>query len=175
MNERPENILEKDLRFEFLRDVIIREVDRADFLHEIFNDGNKCGTILWEIKEASCFSKDWPRKLREHQIEVDALVAILVTDSLLTGAEKIKFVDGVYVVSPFFAIPFCMCVRSEILNLAKKTKIGLQREQVDYHLMSTIFKQKVTASLFWHKVRVETVRNEAKKVSRKTSRLKIVD
>ena len=51
----------------------------ADYLHEVFDSGRPCGTILWEMKNTNRFLDAWIGKLRGDKQEANAEFGVLVS------------------------------------------------------------------------------------------------
>ncbi len=147
--------LESSLRTAFPGDVI-SEVGKgqtgADLVQRVVDPvGRDVGTILWETKRTKAFSKEWLEKLRRDQRDVQAELAILVSQALPEEITTFAERDGVWLCSIHLAVPLALALRAGLLETAgarratqgQKTKMELLYS----YLCGTQFRQRVEAIL----------------------------
>lgn len=153
--EAGEEELESILRSTFPWDDIVpvpQGIRGAD-LHQIVVDGHggRCGTMLWECKNAKHWSEGWIAKLKEDQRTLRADVAILVTASLPKGCTHFTIIDRVVVTDFTCAAAVASLVRAQLKQLAQTRSAVVNKDQkleLLYRYLSGIeFRQRVEAIL----------------------------
>ncbi|KKT75403.1 MAG: hypothetical protein UW86_C0002G0040 [Microgenomates group bacterium GW2011_GWA1_Microgenomates_45_10] len=119
--------LEQILTSEFPNDKITpvsKGVRGADVVQEVWDrNGNRCGTILWESKNAR-WTNDWLEKLKEDQRRIKADDAALVSENLTDDIHSAGYKDGVWI-----------CHRRTVLGLA----YGLRGKIIDgFHIRRSL-------------------------------------
>lgn len=122
----------------------------GDVLQRVVSqNGNVCGTILWESKRTKNWSDGWLVKLREDQRRAKADIAIIVSQALPVGVTTFDQIDGVWVVSPHLAIPVAITLRHATIQyaFARQTSEGQQTktELVYQYLTGPRFRHRVEA------------------------------
>lgn len=151
--EAGEEELESLLRSTFPWDDIapVPQGIRGADLHQIVVDahGSRCGTMLWECKNAKHWSEGWIAKLKEDQRTLRADVAILVTASLPKGCTHFTIIEGVVVSSFACAAAVASLVRVQLKQLAQTRSAVVNKDQkleLLYRYLSGIeFRQRVEA------------------------------
>jgi len=145
--------LEGLLRAKFPRDTI-EPVPKGEFggdaVHRVFGGvGQECGTILWESKRTKNWSDAWLVKLRDDQRAAKADLCVLVTQVLPKDIEHFAPVDGVWVVSPRYAIGLALALRQTLIEVscARQTSEGQQSkmEMVYQYLVGPGFRHRIEA------------------------------
>ena len=145
--------LENLLRAKFPYDTI-EPVPKGEFggdaLQRVTSqNGQACGTILWESKRTKNWSDGWLVKLREDQRAAKAEVAVLVSQVLPKGVDAFDSIDGVWVVSPRAALPVATVLRQTLLQVsaARQVSEGQQTktEMVYQYLTGPRFRHRVEA------------------------------
>ena len=148
--ETLELTMETKLKSEFPEDVISevkKGVRGADISQSVVDkNGNTCGTILWESKNAK-WTDSWSSKLREDQRSAKADLAVLVSVNLPENIETFKFINGVWVCSWKYFIPLAITLRFNLVNIfhAKQKNVGINEKMQDMYeyLTSNEFKHRV--------------------------------
>lgn len=122
----------------------------GDVLQRVVSqNGNVCGTILWESKRTKNWSDGWLVKLREDQRRAKADIAIIISQALPAGVTAFDQIDGVWVVSPHLAIPVAITLRHATIQyaFARQTSEGQQTktELVYEYLTGPRFRHRVEA------------------------------
>ena len=151
--EAGEHELESILRATFPWDEIapVPQGIRGADLHQTVVDarGSRCGTILWECKNAKNWSDGWIAKLREDQRTLRADVAVVVTTSLPKGCTNFSIVDGVVVTNFACAAAVASLVRAQLMQLTQTRSAVVNKDQkleLLYRYLSGIeFRQRVEA------------------------------
>jgi len=112
-------------------------------------NGEPCGTILWESKRTKNWSDGWLVKLREDQRTAKAEVAVLVSQALPKGIESFGVVDGVWITNPRTAVPLATILRHTLLQVstARQISVGQQTktELIYQYLTGPRFRHRVEA------------------------------
>lgn len=151
--EAGEDELESILRATFPWDDIApvpQGIRGADLHHTVVDArGSRCGTILWECKNAKNWSEGWIAKLREDQRTLRADVAILVTASLPKGCTHFSIIEGVIVTNFACAAAVASLVRAQLMQLTQTRSAVVNKDQkleLLYRYLSGIeFRQRVEA------------------------------
>lgn len=114
--------LENALRASFSRDRIEpvpKGEHGGDVLQRIYNEqGQFCGTILWESKRTQRWSDTWLPKLREDQRAAKAEHAIVVSQVLPKDHCTFNLTDGIWICSFSAAIPLAIALRHSLVEIA---------------------------------------------------------
>jgi len=151
--EAAEDELESILRSTFPWDDIapVPQGIRGADLHQIVVDphGSRCGTILWECKNAKHWSETWIAKLKDDQRTLRADVAILVTASLPKGCTHFTIIEGVVVTNFACAAAVASLLRAQLIQLTQTRSAVVHKDQkleLLYRYLSGIeFRQRVEA------------------------------
>ncbi len=130
--EVQELLLEEFLKTTFPFD-LIEEVGKgvkgADVLQRIFNaQQQECGTIIYESKRTQNFSHDWVDKLKNDQTQQEAVLAILVTQTMPKDMPQFGLRDGVWICTFNELKTFIKFIRESII---KEYKVKIQNENID--------------------------------------------
>jgi hypothetical protein len=145
--------LESLLRNKFLTDIIepvAKGVSGADVTHKVIgNNGEHCGTILWEFKRTKNWSDGWLEKLREDRNKAKANVCIIASQSLPDTIKSFGIIDDVWVVHFNYIIPLAALLRKSLVELSavRQSKVGQQTktEMMYSYLTSNEFRLRVEA------------------------------
>lgn len=113
--------------------------------------GARAGVILWEVKQAKTFQRDWLGKLKQDQARASADLAVLVAPVLPEGCTTFMHHEGHWIVTPALATDLAEVLRKGLITLAQARQASTGRETkaeklYDY-LMGPLFRAKVTAML----------------------------
>jgi hypothetical protein len=110
----------EELRREFPADQIERikkGKEGADILHRIISQSSqRCGTIVYDVKNTSRFMSTYLTKLRADQLREGADHAILVTLAFPAGLQQLTVRDGVVIVHPARAIAVAHLLRRQTIQ-----------------------------------------------------------
>jgi len=143
--------LEDLLRDAFPRDTIeptTPGTEGADILHKVcFNNGQVCGSILFESKDTKNWSNGWIAKVKKDQREIKADIAVIVTTILPQDVRNFSMVEGVVVMDLKSVVPVTVLLRKQLLEvgMAKNFSEG-KNEKLEIlfkYLTGTEFRQKV--------------------------------
>jgi hypothetical protein len=145
--------LESILRSQFPRDAVEpvpKGEHGGDVLHRVFGqNGQLCGTILWEAKRTKTWIEGWLPKLREDQRAAKAEIAIIISKTLPRGLETFELRDDVWVCDPRYAVPIASVLRQSLIDLAgaRQAAVGQQTkmELLYGYLTGPRFRQRVEA------------------------------
>ena len=151
--EAGEGELEAILRSSFSSDEIsnISQGIRGADVHQIVVDarGRRCGSILWECKNARNWSDGWIAKLKQDQRALHADVAVLVSLTLPKGCSRFTLTDGVIITDFACAGALAAVLRANLLQLAQARSAASSKEEkleLLYRYLSGVeFRQRVEA------------------------------
>jgi hypothetical protein len=151
--EAGEGELEATLRSRFPSDEIdnIAQGVRGADVHQIVVDtsGRRCGSILWECKNAKNWSEGWTAKLKQDQRALHADLAVLVSATLPKGCSRFTLTDGVIVTDFTCAAALAAVLRANLLQLARARSVSINKEEkleLLYRYLSGVeFRQRVEA------------------------------
>lgn len=92
--------------------------------------GIVCGTILWESKRATNWSKAWVRKLREDQRQGHHTVAVIVSEALPEPDSSLAEVDGIWVTDLDVAPDLATLLRDTVIQVAAARGARAQRDDL---------------------------------------------
>jgi hypothetical protein len=122
----------------------------ADILQKIHNQqGQYCGTVIWESKRTKLWNDGWIEKLKDDQREAKAEIAVLATTALPKEVNTFAYINGVWVTN--FALATCLAVslRMNLIQVAnaKMSAVGkYEKMEVLYaYLSGPEFGQRVEA------------------------------
>jgi hypothetical protein len=124
--EAQELLLEELLRDHFPYDTLSevgKGVEGADCIQTVFTkNGQSCGTIIYESKNAKHWKNEWIDKLKTDKRNKNADIAILVTQVFPKNMNRFGEVDGVWVCSFSEVIPLVNVIRSGIFKIYEVQK-----------------------------------------------------
>jgi len=144
-----EDDLVRLLQAEFPQDEIGRnpKSSGADILHDVILDGESCGFIVYESKNAANWSTAWVPKLKSDALTHEAAALILVSTSFPAKSEDFTFVDGVPVIHPRFLVDFVKVVRNSLAEIKQHALSqrdgGYKLEQLMNYLQSPDFRNRM--------------------------------
>jgi hypothetical protein len=153
--EALENEIGKYLRSvsEFKLDTINdvpKGVRGADII-QLINTPKKsnCGSILYEAKNTKTFSNSFIEKLKEDQKDKNATFAVLVTETLPKGVEKVAQIEGIWVCNLENFKTVCFVLREAAIQLSE-VALSLEgkeskMERLYNYLISAEFKSQIEA------------------------------
>lgn len=144
---------EKKLKIEFPNDKIsevLKGMRGADLMQEVWDrNGNKCGLILWELKNTKSWEGKWIEKLKIDQRRVTADYAVIVSQILPSGIDTAKYHKNVWITKQNFVIGLACALRMNLIQIAmaKRASVG-KKEKTDLlysYLSGTEFRLRVEA------------------------------
>jgi hypothetical protein len=147
LGEGAEVDLFESLRVDFPDDKI-RRVPKgepgADIVHEIFENGSRCGSILWDSKNRSRWLNEYVEKLRKDQLAERADAAVLTTSKFPRGERQLCVQDGVIITNPARAVVVAHIIRKFIVSIHSLRLSNDGREQKMAQLYELITSQQVS-------------------------------
>ena len=122
----------------------------ADVLQKVQNQfGQYCGTIIWESKRTKNWNSGWIDKLKENQREINAEIAVLLTEVLPSEVRNFAYVTGVWITDYSSVLGLATVLRMSLVQVAMTKLATTGRDEkmavlYDY-LCSSEFRQKVEA------------------------------
>ncbi|MBI2049486.1 DUF2130 domain-containing protein [Candidatus Roizmanbacteria bacterium] len=144
---------EERLKTEFPNDKIsevLKGMRGADLMQEVWDrNNNKCGLILWELKNTKSWSEQWIDKLKIDQREVTADYAVIVSEALPSKVETAKYHKNVWITKRNFVIGLACALRMNLIQIAmvRRSNEG-KKEKTDLlysYLSGTEFRLRVEA------------------------------
>jgi hypothetical protein len=153
--EALELLLEELLRSAFPFDDIAevgKGIRGADCIQTVRNSlGHACGTILFESKRTKAFENDWIEKLKTDARQIQADVAVIVTQVLPKDIKIFGQKDGVWICSFSHAAALVTVLRAGIIKVAETKKgeenKGEKMAMLYHFLTSNEFMQHMEAML----------------------------
>lgn len=141
------------LKSEFPNDTInevAKGVKGGDVMQEVWDrNGNKCGTILWELKNTKTWSEQWVDKLKADQRSVMADYAVLISDVVPNTIDTAKYYKNVWVTKRNFVIGLASALRMNLIQIAmakRATEGKKEKSDVLYsYVSSTEFRLRIEA------------------------------
>jgi hypothetical protein len=122
----------------------------ADILQKVHNQqGQFCGTIIWESKRTRLWNDSWIEKLKDDQREAKAEIAVLVTTAFPKEVNNFALINGVWVTNYPLATCLAVSLRVNLIQVAnaKMSAVGkYEKMEVLYgYLSGPEFAQRVEA------------------------------
>ncbi len=112
------NILKREFPFDDVKDVPTG-IKGADVLQIVRNNyGKECGMIVWESKRTKIWSDGWIAKLKEDKRQVNADVAVIISQVLPTGVRNFIDKNGVLIGNFEMILALGTLIRNKLLELA---------------------------------------------------------
>ncbi len=143
--------IERLLRQQFFSDLIepvASGARGADILQRVcLRNGQPCGTILLESKNARNWSNSWIAKLREDQRDAKADLAVLVTTVFPEGESHLMMMENVFVVHYQMVLPLVCILRNQLFEVARMKNLNLdmnEKKQLLYSYLTGVeFRQQL--------------------------------
>jgi hypothetical protein len=124
--EAQELMLEEALKESFPFDQVLeikKGAEGADCVLEINNRlGQKCGSIIFESKNAKHWNNDWITKLKTDKRNKSADIAILVTQVFPKNVKRFTDIEGVWVCSFNEVLPLVQVLRQGVMQVYEANK-----------------------------------------------------
>ena len=140
------------LRAEFPRDRVNRIQGRsgADVEHEVFQDGQRCGVVVYESKNVQSWQAAFIPKLNNDKTTYGADYAVLVTTAFPPRQRDFCVVDGVPVIHPRLFVNLVRIIRQSLVDIKfhelSFEERGLKLEQLMIYLSGPDFKNKMQST-----------------------------
>lgn len=143
--------LEGKLKSAFAYDDIIpvaKGVRGGDIVQTVRNkNGVECGKIMWELKRARTFSRDWIVKLKDDQRRMNADIAVLITNVMPVGIDRFGIYEGIWVGDYEAIIGLSTALRANLIEVSsvKSSQVNNDEKLAMLHkyIESVEFKHKV--------------------------------
>ena len=119
LGEGAEVDLFEELKAAFPGDLVTRVAKGsagADIIHEVKNNGQLCGRIVYDAKNRTAWRTDYVTKLKADQIAAEADHAVLASRAFPAGANQVTIVDGVIVANPARALVIAEMLRKQVVQ-----------------------------------------------------------
>ncbi len=122
----------------------------ADIVHTV-NDqlGNRCGAIVWEVKNTKNWSDSWIPKLKADLDAIKGDVGVIASNVLPKDAGPIDQRDGIWITEPKLAVTLASILRTTMIQVATariaSQGMSQKSEAVYGYLTSSGFKRRVEA------------------------------
>jgi len=141
----------EDLLHELFRTDIIQPVAKgvrgADILHQVYQNGKYCGTILWESKRAKNWKNEWISKLKHDQRDANADIAVLYTTVFPKEITNFCFFEGVWITDHSSIAGLATALRTILIEVIRAKIISEGKnekmEMMHNYLCGPEFKLKV--------------------------------
>ena len=151
--EVQELALSEMLKIEYpydLIDDVPKGATGADVIQTVVNSHQQvCGKIIYESKRTKSFSEGWIEKLKNDQREQNAMIAVIVTETLPKDMDRFGRKDGIWIctypdVKAMTYVLREMIVREHTVLSSQENK-GDKMESLYNYLVSDNFRQRVEA------------------------------
>ena len=88
----------------------------ADIRHEVVDNGEVCGVILYDSKAHKAWRNTWVTKLREDQVDAEADFGVLTTTQFPSGEKEFCVSGDVLVVNPGRAVALVSLLRATLMQ-----------------------------------------------------------
>ncbi len=122
-----EDILLKELKKRFPQDKFLHTGKGGDILHELMQNGQPAGLIVYECKRVKHYSASHVQQTLDAKKKRKADFALLVTNAMKKGTQGFFTERGVVIVHPAGLLPFVSILRGQMMHIAEM-KLG-QRER----------------------------------------------
>ena len=144
---------EAKMRTEFPNDKIsevAKGVRGGDIVQEVWDrNGNKCGLLLWELKNTKAWSEQWIDKLKTDQRAITADYAVIVSETLPSGVDSAKYHKNVWITKKDFVIGLACALRMNLIQIAMARRANEgKKEKTDLlysYLSGTEFRLRIEA------------------------------
>lgn len=101
----------------------------ADILHEVRNNGQVCGLIVYDSKNHAGWRESFVSKLKTDQIAANADHAVLTTSAFPAGASQIHVKDDVILLNPARAVEVVRIIREHIIQTHRLRLSGKEKSR----------------------------------------------
>lgn len=170
--------LEQIIKQEFPLDEI-REVPKgvrgADVIQVVRNQlGRECGIIIWESKRTKTWSEGWIQKLKSDQRQVNAEIAVLISNVLPDGMKRFGSRDEVWVCDYESFIGLTVILRDSLIKLhSVRASMSGKKEKKEIlwnYLTGIEFKQRMEAIYEAYNQQQEEIEKEKRWYAQKWAR-----
>lgn len=122
----------------------------ADIIQKVVSPaGQDSGSIIWETKRTKSWSDSWIEKLKNDQRDVNAEIAVIVTEAFPKGIQQFGQIDGIWITSPLLAGSIADVLRAGLIKVSQavlsSVNKGEKMEILYDYLSGAPFRQKVEA------------------------------
>lgn len=122
----------------------------ADIIQKVVSPvGQVCGSIIWETKRTKAWSDGWIEKLKNDQRDVNAEIAVIVTEALPKGIQQFGQIEGIWVTSPLLAGSIANVLREGLIKINQAVLSSVnkgEKMEILYSYLSGLpFRQKIEA------------------------------
>lgn len=170
--------LEQIIKQEFPLDEIQpvpKGVHGADVIQKVKNKiGRDCGIIIWESKRTKAWSEGWIQKLKEDQRQVNAEIAVLITNVLPDGITRFGLKDEVWICDYDSFVGLTVVLRDSLIkiNSARMSMSGKkEKKEILWNYLTGIeFKQRMEAIYDAYSLLGEEIEKEKRWYAQKWAR-----
>jgi hypothetical protein len=126
-----QDLFTRDLSDAFPEDAVstVRRFNAGADVHQVIRYGGaRAGMILWEVKRAADWGRDWLDKLAANRDSADADIGVIVSAVLPPGVDTFKRIDDVYVTSFDCAVPVAEMLRTMITRAYRDERAAAERD-----------------------------------------------
>lgn len=122
----------------------------ADIIQKVVSPaGQASGSIIWETKRTKSWSDSWIEKLKNDQRDVNAEIAVIVTEAFPKGIQQFGQIEGIWITSPLLAGSVADVLRAGLIKVSQailsSVNKGEKMEILYDYLSGAPFRQKVEA------------------------------
>ena len=125
-------------------------VKGADVIHTVRNKiGADCGKIIYESKRTKSFSPEWIKKLKTDAVAIRADIAIIITEAMPEGLDRIGLQDGVWICTFHDFKGLVLALRESLIKINEafesQTNKGEKMQMLYDYLTSNEFRHQIGA------------------------------
>ena len=145
-----EELLQKEFPHDKIKPVP-KGIRGADIIQEVWDSrGNYNGIILWELKNTKPpWKEDWADTLKKNKRNINADVAILITEVLPKEIKTAGYRDGIWITEKAFVVGMASALRASLIQLyyVKESSKGKEEKiELLYSYLSGVeFKHRIEA------------------------------
>lgn len=122
----------------------------ADIQQIVLNENRmECGKIYYESKRSKIFKKEWITKLKKDNLEANADVLVIVSETMPEGAKHFFYEDGVWICTFWEVKPLSSLLRYYLIQLHDAASVhqdkGTKMELLYKYLTSNEFQNQFNA------------------------------
>ena len=84
------------------------------------SQGQVCGTLLWEMKNAKHWGKDWIQKLKDDVMREKADIGIITSVVMYAEIRHFGLAEGIWVAEPEFALALAVALRGQLIAVEQE-------------------------------------------------------
>ncbi|MDO8610011.1 MAG: DUF2130 domain-containing protein [bacterium] len=169
-----EHVIKQEFPYDEIQPVP-KGVHGADVIQIVKNNiGRECGKIIWESKRTKAWSEGWLQKLKEDQREVNADIAVIISNVLPDGIKHFGLKQDIWICHYNSFISLTVVLRDSLIKmfLVKASMAGKkEKKEILWNYLTGIeFKQRIEAIYDGYSQQQEEIEKEKRFFAQKWAR-----